>query len=379
MTTNEKQYDACRSWKMMSSTSFQGLKAMACMVVVQAGFAAVNVFYKLAAADGMDLRILVAYRLLFAVAFILPLAFYFERKKRRRITWSVLVHAFFCGLFGGALLHNLYLKSLTLTSATYASAMNNLVPAITFVLAVSFRLEKLRLGTLAGQAKVVGTLITISGAMVLTLYKGFEINLWSTHILLINQRPLEKGSTTAHVIVGNQILGALSSLGGSLAYGFWLIFQTRLSDMYPSYYSSTALMNMMGGIQAIAYALMVDHTWEDWKLGWNIRLATVAFAGTIGSGAIVVLIAWCVNEKGPLFVSTFSPLMLILVAIAGSLFLDEKLYLGSLIGATLIVCGLYAVLWGKAKEAELKKIVVTSFTCLVEDGNASKVDDSEIN
>ncbi|MED6172902.1 hypothetical protein PIB30_054276 [Stylosanthes scabra] len=35
---------------------------------------------------------------------------------------------------------------------------------------------------------------------------------------------------------------------------------------------------------------------------------------------------------------------------AGSLMLDENLYLGSVIGAVLIVMGLYMVLWGKRKE-----------------------------
>lgn len=32
--------------------------------------------------------------------------------------------------------------------------------------------------------------------------------------------------------------------------------------------------------------------------------------------------------RGPLFVSVFQPLMLVIVAIAGSLFLDEKLHVG---------------------------------------------------
>lgn len=42
--------------------------------------------------------------------------------------------------------------------------------------------------------------------------------------------------------------------------------------------------------------------------------------------------------------------MLGLVAIDGSLVLNEHLHLGSVLGAITIVCGLYAVLWGKGKE-----------------------------
>lgn len=48
----------------------------------------------------------------------------------------------------------------------------------------------------------------------------------------------------------------------------------------------------------------------------------------MASGIAWVLIAWCVHIKGPLYASTFHPLFLVLVAIGGSLLLDEKLYLG---------------------------------------------------
>ncbi|KAK9128137.1 hypothetical protein Syun_016934 [Stephania yunnanensis] len=56
-----------------------GLKPTLLMVVVQTVFAGVNVLYKLAIDDGMNLRILVAYRYVFAAATISPLAFFLER------------------------------------------------------------------------------------------------------------------------------------------------------------------------------------------------------------------------------------------------------------------------------------------------------------
>jgi hypothetical protein len=64
--------------------------------------------------------------------------------------------------------------------------------------------------------------------------------------------------------------------------------------------------------------------------------------------------AWCVKQRGPLFVSVFSPLMLLMVAVLSSLLLGEKLHLGTALGAVLIVMGLYAVLWGKGREAAAK-------------------------
>ncbi|KAH1256659.1 WAT1-related protein [Glycine max] len=56
---------------------------------------------------------------------------------------------------------NLYNMGMKMTSTTFASTTVNVLPAITFVMALVFSV-----------AKVIGTVITVSGAMVMTLYKG---------------------------------------------------------------------------------------------------------------------------------------------------------------------------------------------------------------
>uniref|UniRef100_A0A5B6YH78 WAT1-related protein n=1 Tax=Davidia involucrata TaxID=16924 RepID=A0A5B6YH78_DAVIN len=326
-----------------------GLKPAMLMVVVQTILAGVNVFYKLAANDGMSLRVLVAYRFLFAAAFIVPLALFVERKSRPKLTWIVVCQAFLCGLFGGSMPQNLYIESLVLTSATFASAMTNLIPAITFIMAVSFGLERLGLATAAGKAKVVGTLMGIGGAMLLTFYKGVDINIWSTHVDLVHH---DRYVASSHQESKNRVLGALMALASCFSAALWLIIQAKMSQRYPCYYSSAALMTVMGSIQAVVFALCMERDWNQWRLGWNIRLLAIAYNGIVGTGVMLPLMAWCVQMRGPLFVSVFNPLMLILVAIAGSLLLDEKLHLGSVLGAVLIVIGLYVVLWGKREEME---------------------------
>ena len=60
------------------SVAPNGLKPTLVMIVVQMSFSAMNIFYKLAAMDGMNLNILVAYRFLFAAAFMLSLALLVE-------------------------------------------------------------------------------------------------------------------------------------------------------------------------------------------------------------------------------------------------------------------------------------------------------------
>ena len=48
----------------------------------------------------------------------------------------------------------------------------------------------------------------------------------------------------------------------------------------------------------------------------------------MASGLVVIVIAWCVRMRGPMFVSVFNPLMLVLVAVADSLMFGENLYVG---------------------------------------------------
>ncbi|KAK1555783.1 hypothetical protein Q3G72_031236 [Acer saccharum] len=60
--------------------------------------------------------------------------------------------------------------------------------------------------------------------------------------------------------------------------------------------------------------------------------------------------AWCLSKKGPIYVTTFKPLAIVLSVVIGFLFLGDALSLGSLIGAIIIVAGFYSVMWGKAKE-----------------------------
>ncbi|XP_039042166.1 WAT1-related protein At1g68170-like [Hibiscus syriacus] len=326
------------------------LKPAMLMVVVQVVFAGLNVLYKLAANDGMNLRLIVAYRFLFATAFMVPLL----SSKRPKMTWTTFFQAFLCALLGGSLAQNMYIESLALTSATFVCAMVNLTPAVTFIIAITIGLEKLALRTMAGKAKVLGTAIGIGGAMILTFYKGFQFNI-STHINLLPNGP--HASNSSHAT--HHLLGALLAFVCCICYALWMNIQAKMGEKYPCYYSSKALISVIGTVQTVAFALCVERDMSQWKIGWDVRLLTVAYAGVFGMGLTFWFIAWCVGIKGPLYTSIFSPLVLVVVAIAGSLFLQEKLYLGSIIGAVLIVVGLYVVLWGKSKE---KKKISQSIT-----------------
>ncbi|VFQ76333.1 unnamed protein product [Cuscuta campestris] len=348
--------------------AMQGLKPAFLMVVVQAVFAGVNVLYKIAASDGMNLSVLVCYRFLFATGFIVPVALLAERNKRPKLTWTIVLLAFLCGLFGGSLGQNLYLQSLVYTSATYATAIFNLIPGITFIVAVTFRLERLGWKTASGKAKVLGTVFGIGGAMLLTFYKGPELNLWRTNIHLLHSSPHNSN------VQSKPLLGTLLALIGCVCYSCWLILQAKAAERFPCPYSFTALTMVFGSVQAFIYAICRERDLREWKLGWNIRLLAAAYAGIMGSGLMFTVIAWAVRMKGPVYVSVFNPLMLVMVALAGSLCLDERLHLGTLLGAGLIITGLYIVLWGKGREMKRVSQLVPAVGSETTEGKVGQVE-----
>ncbi|KAF8651233.1 hypothetical protein HU200_063480 [Digitaria exilis] len=358
------------------------VKPVVAMVSFQAVFAGLNIFYKLAVSDGMDLRVLVAYRYIFASAFLAPLAYFVERKNRTKVTWRVLGLSFVCGLSGNNYMHtcrgtvaqNLYIAGMKATTATFATATTNLLPAVTFLLALAFRYERLSIRTLPGQAKVAGTLLGIGGAMLLTFYKGVDVTPWHSHVNLLAHH----AAADADAASSNYAMGSLLCVGSCFFYAFWLVIQTKLSNEYPFHYSSTALMCAMASLQSTAFALCFDRDYAgQWRLRLGVRLLSVVYAGVMASGVMLVVMSWCVKKRGPLFVSVFNPLMLLVVAVLGSLLLGEKLHLGTALGAVLIVMGLYSVLWGKAREtpaANKLHDLPTSSTGRVKD-DGSIVDD----
>ncbi|KAK2437447.1 WAT1-related protein [Trifolium repens] len=326
------------------------LKPALLMIGVQIVFSACNILYKFAIFDGMSTIVIAAYRLAFATVTTIPLALIFERK-RPKMTWRVFNLSVLSALFSGLLFQNLFYGALVLAPATLVSAIYNLIPSITFLLAVSFGLEKLNWGVATGKAKVAGTILGLAGALLLILYKGVEFDIWPFAINLLDPNKSKTGHVTDTT---TELLGVICVILSCLCFSIWLIIQAKISEVYPCPQSSIALMSVIATIQCFLFGFIVERDLNEWKLGWDVRLLTVAFSGIMASGVMVLVLAWVVQTKGPLYASTFNPLMLLFVAFVASMLLDEKLNLGSILGGALIVCGLYTVLWGKSREIQKK-------------------------
>ncbi|KAL0336179.1 UNVERIFIED_CONTAM: WAT1-related protein [Sesamum radiatum] len=313
-------------------------------------------------------------------------------------------------------------------SPTLTSAMANLVPAFTYILAIIFRLiissaafvvgqylvaagakavllpilwmEEVHLRKLSTISKLLGTLVSISGAFIVTFYKGPAIihttlTSGSSKLLYLQQTQ-------------NWVLGGLFTASACLLTASWCILQALILKMYPAEMIAVAIYCFFVTIQASVVSLIAERDLTAWRIETKIGLIAVLYLASIlkmypaemivvafyccfvtMQSSLVSLIAerdstawrietkigliavfysaiiniayrlyvtaWCLWRTGPLFVALFKPLTIVIAVVIGVIFMKDILYLGSLIGALVLIIGFYAVMWGKAKEGELNK------------------------
>ncbi|KAI5595979.1 hypothetical protein BDE02_03G176300 [Populus trichocarpa] len=318
------------------------------MIALQFGYAGMNIITKVSLNRGMSHYVLVVYRHAFATAVIAPFALFFERKMQPKITFPVFMQIFVLALLGPVIDQNFYYAGLKYTSPTFSCAMSNMLPAMTFVMAVIFRMEKLDIKKVRCQAKLLGTLVTVAGAMFMTLYKGPIVEmLWSKHIHPRKSYVTDTTGTTDK----DWFKGSILLIIATLAWASLFVLQTKALKTYKNHQLTlTSLVCFIGTLQAIAVTFTMEHKSSVWRIGWDMNLLAAAYAGIVTSSISYYVQGLVIKKKGPVFATAFSPLMMIVVAIMGSFILAEKIYLGGIVGSALIVMGLYSVLWGKHKE-----------------------------
>ncbi|XP_021292518.1 WAT1-related protein At3g56620-like, partial [Herrania umbratica] len=92
---------------------------------------------------GMSHFVFVVYSNDLASISLVPCAFFLTRNKRPPITLSFLCKFFLLSIAGITVMQNCVFTGADYSSPALASALANLVPAFTFLLAVTFRMEKL--------------------------------------------------------------------------------------------------------------------------------------------------------------------------------------------------------------------------------------------
>ncbi|XP_057999157.1 WAT1-related protein At5g40240 [Hevea brasiliensis] len=285
---------------------------------------------KVAISRGMNKNVLVFYSFALSTLLLLPCALILDRSNRDSFTFSTLSKIFLLALFGFVSLTCTY-AGLECGSPMLGSAMLNLIPAFTFILAIifrCFRMEKLDWRSTTSLAKSLGAIVSLTGAFIMTFYKG---------------PPIMKTSSVT-------ILGGLLFAAEALLSSAWYILQALILKKFTAVLTIMFYLCFFGTMLSALYSLIVVEDSGAWQLKLDMGLFSTSYSAVVSIVFRSSLCAWCLSKTGPVYVSVFKSLGIIFALIMDVIFLGEVLRLGIFIGASITVTGFYAVMWGKAKE-----------------------------
>ncbi|KAE8669455.1 WAT1-related protein [Hibiscus syriacus] len=139
------------------------------------------------------------------------------------------------------------------------------------------------------------------GAMVMTLYKGPIID-------FVKSGGAAQGGTTSES-----------------ADQHWESFKLK---KYPAELSLTAWICFMGMVQDGLLSLILVRDFSTWKIGFDARFLAAFYSGIVCFGMAYYVQGIMIWEQGPVFVTSFSPLCVIITAALGTFILAEKVHLG---------------------------------------------------
>ncbi|KAG6591287.1 Protein WALLS ARE THIN 1, partial [Cucurbita argyrosperma subsp. sororia] len=336
------------------------LQLHAAMLALQFGYAGFHVVSRAALNMGISKLVFLVYRNIIAFLLLLPFAYFLEKKERPPISLNFLLQFFLLALVGITANQGFYLLGLEHTSPTFASAIQNSVPAITFLMAALLRIEQVRLNRKDGIAKVMGTICCVAGATVITLYKGPTIYSPGASLQAATISPIFASLGDANG--KSWTLGCIFLIGHCLSWSGWLVLQAPVLKKYPARLSVTSYTCFFGIIQFVFIAAIAERDSQAWLFHSSGEIFSVLYAGVVASGIAFAVQIWCIQRGGPVFVAVYQPVQTLVVAVMASFALGEEFFLGGIIGAVLIITGLYFVLWGKSEERKfaLEKAAILS-------------------
>ncbi|GFZ11041.1 nodulin MtN21 /EamA-like transporter family protein [Actinidia rufa] len=303
---------------------YDRLKPFLAVIFLQFGFAGMDILSKVALNEGMSNYVFVVYRHAIATIVMAPFAIILDKP---------------------VIDQNLYFLGMKYTTATFATAMSNMLPAITFLMAWILRMEKIKIRSIRSQVKVVGTVTTIAGAMVMTLVKGPVIELFRT------QEGSDHGDKSSGLNLQHSIKGSLMITVGCFSWACFMNLQAITLRTYPAELSLTAWICLLGTVEGAIVALVMERGKANvWAINWDTKFLAAAYSGIVCSGLTYYIQGIVMKDRGPVFVTAFNPLSMIIVAVMSSFILAELMTLGRVLGAIVIVAGLYLVVWGKSKD-----------------------------
>ncbi|XP_048136822.1 WAT1-related protein At5g40240-like [Rhodamnia argentea] len=319
---------------------------MIMVVLAQAGN---MVVMKMAMSDGINKYTMVFYCNALSSLVLLPCPLIISRRSGScpPLTFAVLCKIFLLALLGFAAQMCGYV-GIDYSSPVLGTAMMNLIPAFTFILAIILRMEKVNWKSWSTQAKLVGTITSILGAFVVTLYRGPPV--------LRSPRPpsVQPHRRLPFLLLqqSNWILGGFLLAAQAFLLASSYILQAFILKEYPAVLNLMFYVMFFLTILSGLLSFITARELQSWILKVNVGLIAILYSGVVAVAFGSTLGTWCVKRAGPVYVSMFKPLGIVFAVGLGFLFLGEMLHLGSLIGALVIVMGFHTAVWAKSKEEE---------------------------
>ncbi|XP_029120466.1 WAT1-related protein At5g64700 isoform X4 [Elaeis guineensis] len=249
----------------------EDMKVYVVIFLISFIYAVMQILTKAAFDGGMSTFIYVFYRQLIGTLFVSPVALVLERNIAPPLSFKVCFKIFLLTLVGLIVFLDTYSVGLDYTTTTSAAAMINSAPAVTFILAVLFRIETIKIKKLQGIAKVSGIVLCLAGILTLAFFKGPQLKSFNHHHLF--------GHRASQTDRGHSkwALGILLMTISTTALSLGTVLQGFVLKEYPAKLAFTALQCLCGAIQSFFVALAFERDFSRWKLGFNMNLLSVTY------------------------------------------------------------------------------------------------------
>ncbi|KAL6192488.1 hypothetical protein ACLB2K_033576 [Fragaria x ananassa] len=354
---------------IMSSVKLMEMLPFSVMVVMEGCTIVLTIWAKTAMTDyDMSPFVFVVYTHALSSIILLLYTSVFHCRSTRSATQQSLfssglfVRCFLLGFTGIAVSQNLAFLGLSYSSPILVCAMGLMLPTFSFLLSIIIRRTKTDWRSSSFQAKVIGTIISIMGAIVVELYKGSYIRpsavLSSSSYLVLFQKAGQylvfSSAATEHWVLGGILLA-----GASVSVSVWNIIQMGTMKLYPevevmevvSYYS------LLGTIQCVIFSLFIERSLSAWKIKLNMDLLLIVLTACFGGLVRSRVHNWCMNMKGTHYVPMFKPFGIVFATIFGVSLSANNLHYGSVLGAVVTGVGYFTIMWGQTREDEDEQCV----------------------